>query len=159
MLIFETCLRVWKCIENYLGNSAFFQDDSAKTKITPQIFDLLEKKSWYIKGAKQIKKKKLGQTHILSKTFFDAYWALMTPRLIKAKIFFYHKNMHEVLNLWTISNIHILIKSVFHSNYNKIRKMPKFENVAALLRLTCDNSLNRSNAQANYKCNKNVSWA
>ena len=94
---------------------------------------MLEKRSWYITGAKKISKKNSGRPPFWAKRFFGAYWALTTPRVTKGKIFFYQTDKHEVLCQWLHSNIHVLIKSVFYSNYKKkVCKMPNFENGTAL---------------------------
>jgi len=65
--------------------------------------------------------KNFGRTQILTKTSFGAFRALMTPRVTEVN-FFYQTDKHEVSNQWPPSNIHILIKSVFHSNNKKSSK-------------------------------------
>ena len=49
-------------------------------------------------GAKKKFKKSFGQTFVLTKTFFDVYWDLTTPRVTEVKIFFCQTDIHEVLN-------------------------------------------------------------
>ena len=88
-------------------------------------------------GAKKFQKK-FGQTPVLSKTFF---WRLLGPDDTQSdqsqkNIFTKQTSMKFLTN----EHFPIFLFSIILSPREKVRKMPKFENVTTLSWLTRDNS-------------------